>query len=630
MVRGAAQGALILVSGVAIDNIKGICWDSVMDVLIGMAVVFFGFILPIMVFALRGRVSKLEDKLNKLETLERERNREAANVLARAKKEAVVSEQKEGPEEVIAERKRELLFEKEHDEMETVVPPALPDTKKENTLAEPVKKVGVVQEAVQAREPAGPSGMDVWLEKMGLKPPRADEKDANPMAWWSTRVGLAFGVIAAVFLGMYVNQDTVPWVRLLELALVAVGVFVGGLWLERKLEAFGRAVSAGGLGLLYVAAYASYGLPAMKVIESPFLGVLVQVGVLVVTAAWALWKGREAIFGLTLVLGYVTCAFSAVEGVEPVPLAALLVLSVMGSALFMLRNWWSGLWGAVIGSGLGLAVLAILTWGPEQGPSLWLAQGATLLLTLFPLVALCYRWGKGEDRVKKVVPMVTSIGLASGAIVTGVRGFDFEVFYGSFAVLFFVVGWWWRRDEGEGLWQTLWAKAMVLLALLIVAHFDGPVRGFALLGQAAYLVWLSRTRTRVVFEVGAVAAALAGWFLLWFNTGVNERLDWARRWPLLAYLVGAQTLMMAYRKLVGENSVRRLCASFVAVLIGLEVVEVGFWNEEVLWMILVPLAFGLFALAQRWPLRLKDAEWTPFVVLVLTLFVLWWKGRESR
>ena len=521
-----------------------------------------------------------------------------------------------------------LLVEEKSEATVAAVPPALPVVAADEAPKKPVLEVAE-KKVVIPPEPKGPSEIDIWLEKMGLKPPRPDEEGANLMAWWSTRIGLAFGVIAAVFLGMYVNQDTVPWVRLMQLVLVAVGVFGGGCWLERKAESFGRAVSAGGLGLGYVASYACYGLPAMKVVESPFVGVLVQVAALALTAAWALWKGREAIFGLALVLGYVTCSFAAVEGVEPVPLAALLVLSLTGSALFVLRNWWSGLWGAVIGSGLGLAFLAELTWGLEKGPPPWMAHGAMLLLTIFPLVALCYRWSKGEKRVKQVVPVVTTIGLLSGAIVTELRGLDFEIFYASFAVLLLAFGWWWRRDEGEGLWQTLWAKAMVLLALLIVAHFDGPVRGFSLLGQAAILIWLARTRTRIVFEVGAAAAALVGWFLLWGDAEMNYGLAWAERWPLFVYLVAAQGLVMAFRRFVGENSIRRLCASFVAVLIALEVVEVGFWNEESLWMILIPLGFALFALVQHWPLRLKDAEWTPFAILISTLPVLWWQGGRS-
>ena len=76
--------------------------------------------------------------------------------------------------------------------------------------------------------PPPPEPMESWLKRLGLEPPSAEEKDSNLVAWWSTRLGLTLGVIAAVFFGMYINKNTVPWVRLLELVLVAVAIFGAG------------------------------------------------------------------------------------------------------------------------------------------------------------------------------------------------------------------------------------------------------------------------------------------------------------------------------------------------------------------------------------------------------------------
>jgi len=40
------------------------------------------------------------------------------------------------------------------------------------------------------------------------------------------------------------------------------------------------------------------------------------------------------------------------------------------------------------------------------------------------------------------------------------------------------------------------------------------------------------------------------------------------------------------------------------------------------WLFFIPFVFALLSLVQSWPLKLKDAEWTPFIVLVGTFFIL--------
>ena len=590
-----------------------------MEVLLAILALFFVFVLPISLFSLLARLIDLQKRVESLE--EKLADRVDAKV-------------EQGKTAPLPEEKSSMVREEEvpveSDRQETRIPvrtesrsPELPAAYAERVeLAQSTqpKEEAVEQSPVESSH-SQPNGIVLWLEKMGLLPPKSDEEGANLMSWWSTRIGLAFGVIAAVFLGLYVNQNTVPLVRLLELVAVAIGVFGAGCWFERKLHGFGRALSAGGLSLFYVSAYAAYGLPAMKVIESPVVGTLVQVAVLMLTVGWSLWKKREAIFGLALVLGYVTCGFSASEGLNPIPLVALILLSLSGTALFAWRNWWSGLWGAVIGSGCGLAVLAIVSWGNVEGPPLSFVYLAMVGLVVFPLVALSLGWLRGEERAKGVVPVVSSIGLLSGAVATWVRGGNFEIYYICFAALFFLVGWWWRRDAGERLWQTLWAKAMVMLALLVVSHFEGPVRAFALLGQVASLIWLARTKKRVIFEVGAMWFGLVGWFLLVFDLGGFE---WKREgyFYLLTYLLVSQGCLLGYRLLVGEGLVRRIVTIAFSVMIAAEVVSLSRGYDDGLWFFLIPFSFGVLSLVQRWPLKRKDAEWTPLVVLLVTLFFL--------
>lgn len=479
--------------------------------------------------------------------------------------------------------------------------------------------------------PSRESPAGLWAQKMGLLPPKREEEGANLMAWWSTRIGLAFGVIAAVFFGLYVNKNTVPWVRLLELALAAVAVFGLGCWFEKKLQNFGRALTAGGLGLLFVAAFAAYGLPAMKVTNSPLIGTLAQVVALALTVTWALWRGQEPVFGLALALGYVTCWFAASEGLAPVALISLLVLSATGSLLYAWRGWWAGIWGAILGSGLGLAVLAVAMWREGTGPQLITTLASALAVTLLPLIALSRQWMQGELRAKGLVPVATSVGLLAGATAVTVRGFDFEPYYASFAILLALAGWWWRRDQTEHLWQTLWAKASVLIAMLIIASFEGPVRSFSLLAQAGGLLFLARSRSRVVFEIGALLAAAVGFYYLPKPFSYRPVSSWLTSdLILLGYLGCCQGLIIAYRFLLGEGQERRALAGILTVVVTTAFTFTATFEVHHSWDLLLPLGFGILCLIQAWPLRLKDAALAPFLLLagsLISLLTRWEPGK---
>lgn len=512
-------------------------------------------------------------------------------------------------------------------------PPKIPQTPSAGETPAPIDTASDISQArpVAPRPEPQENAAALWAQKMGLLPPKPNEEGANLMSWWSTRIGLAFGIIAAVFLGLYVNKNTVPWVRLLELTLAAVAVFGIGCWFEKKLENFGRALTAGGLGLLFVAAFAAYGLPAMKVIDSPVLGTLAQVAALSLTVTWALWRGREPVFGLALVLGYVTCWFSAAEGLAPVALIALLVLSVTGSLLYAWRGWWAGIWGAILGSGLGLAVLALCTWNRAEGPHQVTVLASALAVTLLPLIALSRQWLGGELRAKGLVPVVTSVGLLAGAAAVTVRGFDYEPYYASFAILLALAGWWWRRDQSEHLWQTLWAKTSVLIAMLIIASFDGPVRSFSLLAQAGGLLFLARSRSRVVvFEIGAALAAIAGCYYLPNPLSDRPIASWlAADFTFLGYLIGCQALIIAYRFLLGDGPEGRGIAAVLTTVVTLLFTFYASYQVYQPWRVLMPLGFGVLCLVQAWPLRLRDAALAPFLLLtgaLATLLTQWEPG----
>lgn len=602
---------------------------------------------PFLLIALRARLKSLEERLqlserviakmrHELDLLHREPNKpNQQNTSPKANEEQDIASPAGPPSLPPRKEGREspepALVQKAESIPSASPPPRV--TEPASSPVQPATEKPPLRPSV-APLPARESPAGLWAQRMGLLPPKRDEEGANLMSWWSTRIGLAFGIIAAVFFGLYVNKNTVPWVRLLELALAAVALFGLGCWFEKKLQNFGRALTAGGLGLLFVAAFAAYGLPAMKVTDSPLIGTLAQVATLALTATWALWRGREPVFGLALALGYVTCWFSASEGLAPVALISLLVLSATGSLLYAWRGWWAGIWGAILGSGLGLAVLAVATWEEGTGPHLSAALASALAVTLLPLIALSRQWMQGELRAKGLVPVATSVGLLAGAAVVTARGFDYEPYYTSFAIMLALAGWWWRRDQTEHLWQTLWTKASVLLAMLIIASFEGPVRSFSLLAQAGGLLFLARSRSRIVFEIGALLAAAVGFYYLptpFIHRPISSWLT--ADLILLGYLGCCQGLLIAYRFLLGGGKERRALAGILTVVVTTLFTFAATFEVHHSWDILFPLGFGILCLVQAWPLRLRDAALAPFLLLagsLISLLTQWEPGELAE
>ena len=567
-------------------------------ILLALAIAAWLLVSPILVISLHGRVRRIEERL-------REAEREMKSLADRPSDDSgnAPGGSASGTKSAIEWEKRRARKEAEKGAGDPVVikkgPPSLPVPVGVETAEKDPRAPLLPAERI----PAGPQvvsvakgvGVDQLLEKMGLKPPHAGAEGTNLMAWWSTRIGLILGVIAAVFFGLYVNQNTVPWVRLIELIATSLLVFGLGWRLERKLGGFGRALSAGGLALLYVSAYAAYGLPAMKVIDSPWLGAGVQIIAVALMSAWALWRRNEGVFGLALALGYVTSWFTLQEGVDPLPLVSLLVLVTAGATLFAWRGWWSGLWAGIGGSGGGLIILTLLKWVPEGGPSPVIALGSALLFTLILVVALFLRAGKESDMVARVVPIATSVGLLVGVVIVGLLEIEWEWFYAGFAILLLLVGFAWKgRASGERVWGVMWIKASVLIALYLIARFEGPVRAFALLGQAGSLIWLGQNRRWLAFEVGGLLAALTGWFYL------------TTRWPQglvanlgrdeidgLAYLLISFCLVAWASRGATKRKEREITTSILGLLIAIGGVVVGVWRVNHDWALLVGLAGGL-------------------------------------
>lgn len=229
-----------------------------------------------------------------------------------------------------------------------------------------------------------PSTFAVRLRDLGLLPPEGVSGESALGAWWAARVGGLVGIAAAVFLGIWLNlnSELPAWLRLAEVVLIGAAVLVGGLNLARTRADLGRVITAAGASVLQFAAWASQGLDRMRIVESPELGVLVQLVTAAAIAALALAKADRLLGQLSTGFSAVVLLFSS-EAASASPWlagAAIACVAGLGSSL-MVRGGWSS--AAIIGlagsqlalmrggigrEGVSLAAVScfIICWGAER------------------------------------------------------------------------------------------------------------------------------------------------------------------------------------------------------------------------------------------------------------------------
>lgn len=205
---------------------------------------------------------------------------------------------------------------------------------------------------------AAPSPLAARLREIGLLPPEGMSGESALGAWWAARVGGLVGVAAVVFLGVWLNlnSELPAWLRLAEVVLIGAAVLVGGLNVARRRPDLGRVITAVGASVLQFAAWASQGLDRMRVVDSPQLGVFVQLLTAAAIAALALAKADR-------LLGQLATGFSAavlllsVKSASPSPEVtgfAVVCVAIQGAVLMVRGGWTSAGIIGLVGSQLAL------------------------------------------------------------------------------------------------------------------------------------------------------------------------------------------------------------------------------------------------------------------------------------
>lgn len=409
-----------------------------------------------------------------------------------------------------------------------------------------------------------------WLEPLQLWPPRGEANaEVRLAAWWTTRIGALLAVIGVVFLGIYVSRNAAPWVRLTEVGMATAGVLWLGSWLERRIPKFGAVVFGAGLALAYFTAFGAYAVGPMKVIVSPATAMACELFAVAAILATAWWRGSPVVATMAVALGHVT-AFLALRG-ETAGFGpwVVLLLGIAAVVLRLVRAWSAP------------SLLAL--------PLAWVflfATGATQLRVGLPLGAL-WIWGilyfilhslrdwapawreetlSTFDRGVQVVN--SSLAVAVGLFLTDSVQLDGkweQFFLGSGVILLLAAVAWRATKAGRELVPVLTCKGSGLIALGLIALFDGHARYLVLLAQAfAMLVAAQRSTMQSLRVATVIVGVVAGLFYVLEVTGI------VRPWtpPMLTelvFLAGAVAFAGALRRLL---AIERNQQTAVAVMLG--------------------------------------------------------------
>jgi hypothetical protein len=239
-----------------------------------------------------------------------------------------------------------------------VTPPPLPAQAVASAVASPVATAvpaapsPLVPVAVSSLSKVAPQ--DPWkgLREMGLLPPTDLKGEFALGSWWAVRVGGALAVASVVFLAIWLNlRSTLPaWVRLGEiLALGGLGLW-GGHRLEQSRRDLGRVVFAVGLTVFQFAAWASFGMEKMRVLETPAQAAVLQFFVALVVGGVALARKDKLIGQISIIFATVATCLSVQAGSDALTIGVEAgSIAALGAILLSRGGWGSSAVNSFIG-----------------------------------------------------------------------------------------------------------------------------------------------------------------------------------------------------------------------------------------------------------------------------------------
>ena len=418
-------------------------------------------------------------------------------------------------------------------------PPPLP-------LPPPLPTAPTPQPSLRPASPsvAGPATDSLaGLRKLGLLPP-ADLKGEFALgSWWAIRIAGVLALAAVVFLAVWLNlRSALPaWLRIAEILGLGAAATWGGLRLESTRRDLGRVVFAVGLAIFQFAAWAAHGLERMRVLDTPIQAATLQFIAALVVGAVALARRDRLIGQLAVAFAAVATFFSIRAGSDALSVGLEAgSIAVLGGVLLARGGWTSAGALSLLSSIATLVFLRLerpaapdVTLAVQLGAglafmSLWLAdrlgQAAAageektrnaLLGAAFLAPATLAVWiaQGGDDAQALAAGLVALVAAAVGLAELGRRRPAAEVLLA--AALFFAaaaVAWKLEPSLVWLAWMLAAALAQLLYARTQVALLPWAAKLLTLVGTVAYLRE-APTTTWICLLAPASVGALVAWRL---------------------------------------------------------------------------------------------------------------------
>ena len=437
-------------------------------------------------------------------------------------------------------------------------PPPIPDeaarsSPRTASVRSPVSSVSRTTTA-----PPTPSALHELLAALHLLPPSGEKgSEAQIGGWWATRIGALIAVIGVVFFGIYISANTAPWVKWLELALIAGGAIAGGYALEKRKLRIGPVVTGAGHALLYFTAFAAHAVPAVKIVDSVLVAGLMQVLAVVFIGFNGWRRGSATTATMAILLGYVSAFVSVQVGFLGLAGGGGVVLAAAAVGFRNGRKWSGPLYCSVVLTHIlnmwlvlaergqtGIAHAPLLVYGLVLAAFGVHVAGAVLETKSSP--------GTVRPSQRRVQSANAVLAVLTGLIATKVLLPSVTVahyLFGAGAVLLGVTAWAVRAVPQDRLVGMFAVKAASLFALGAMAQWDARTRWVALLVEAFVLLAAAQRSQRISLRVTGLAvwivallfysanlSTLRGGFVsseglavLLFLVGSVVLLDWAAR-----------------------------------------------------------------------------------------------------
>ena len=414
-------------------------------------------------------------------------------------------------------------------------------------VATPVSATPRPLVSVAASSPSKVAPQDPWegLREMGLLPPADLNGEYALGSWWAVRVGGALAVASVVFLGLWLNlySNLPAWVRLGEILALGALALWGGHRLEQSRRDLGRVVFAVGLTVCQFAAWASYGLPDMRIFATPAQAAVLQFFVALIVGGVALARKDKLIGQISIIFATVAVALSVQAGSDALTIGvAAGSIAALGAVLLSRGGWASSAVLGLVGSLLGLLILydgrpssVELTAAIQLGAglaflSLWFAdllgrvessfdevqKNTFLCAAFFGPAVLSISVAVGGDNNRAIASLIVAVfATVVGFLELRRRRVAAEIILTSALVFAAAAGAW--KVEQRLVW-AVWIVAAALTQLIYtrtrsatliwVAEGMAAAAVFAYLNQAPAQPWM-----RLLAPVSV--AALAAWRFSW-------------------------------------------------------------------------------------------------------------------